>query len=203
MEGESQDQGKLDKYLEEWLYPRGSQYVHGFFSEEDKQESIRTEDSAPEGARISNQASEGEISIMVVIKWSYKIKGPRVKVDGPLCGGLYKENHRSIIPWSGTDPDSKMNSFTCSIEENGWILLGDQYNEDFNNWKGPINNVQFRQQNLKEMKKTEETCYKYAGSVKFNGIPREGKPAIPIKSYKDQCREHMIRNGMWDVFSMT
>ena len=53
------------------------------------------------------------------------------------------------------------------------------------------------------MRKTEETCSKYAGSVKFNEIPLEGNPAIPIKSYKDQCREHMIRNGMWDVFSVT
>ena len=25
---------------------------------------------------------------------------------------------------------------------------------------------------------------------------------IPIKSYKDQFREHMINNGMWDVFSL-
>ena len=55
MEGELQDQGQLDQYLEEWLSPRGSQYIHGFFSEEEKQESIRTEDSAPEGARMSNQ----------------------------------------------------------------------------------------------------------------------------------------------------
>ena len=36
MEGESQDQGNLDKYLEEWLSPRGSQYVYGFFCEEEK-----------------------------------------------------------------------------------------------------------------------------------------------------------------------
>ena len=50
---------------------------------------------------------------------------------------------------------------------------------------------------------TEETCSKYAGSVKFNGIPRERNPAIPIKSYKDQCREHMIRNGVWNVFYIT
>ena len=53
---------------------------------------------------------------MVVIKWSDAIKGPRVKVDGPLCGGLYKEDHGSIITWSGTDPDAKMNSFTWSTE---------------------------------------------------------------------------------------
>ena len=41
MEGEFQDQGQLDEYLEEWLYPIGSQSVHGFFSEEEKLDSIR------------------------------------------------------------------------------------------------------------------------------------------------------------------
>ena len=140
---------------------------------------------------------------MVIIKWSDAIKGPIVKVDGTLCGGLYKEDHEYIIPWSGIDPDAKMNSFTWSTEEIDWVFLGDQYNEDFNNWKVPINNGQFRRENIKEMIKIEETCSKYAGSVKFNGIPREGKPAIPIKSYNDQCRKHMIRNRMWDVFYIT
>ena len=62
---------------------------------------------------------------MVVIKWSDAIQGPRVKVDGPQCGGLYKEDHGFIIPWSGTDPDAKMNSFTWSKNENDWIILGD------------------------------------------------------------------------------
>ena len=56
MEGEFQDQGQLDQELEEWLSPRGSQSVHGFFSEEEKQESIQTVDSAPEVAIFSNQA---------------------------------------------------------------------------------------------------------------------------------------------------
>ena len=54
MEGEFQDQGQLDQELEEWLSPRESRSVHGFFSEEDKQQSIQTEDSAPERAIISN-----------------------------------------------------------------------------------------------------------------------------------------------------
>ena len=55
---------------------------------------------------------------MVVIKWSNAIQGRRVKVDGPQCGGLYKEDIESIISWSGTDPDAKMNCFTWSTEEN-------------------------------------------------------------------------------------
>ena len=69
MEGEFQDQGQIDQELEEWLSPKGSQSIHGFFSEEEKHESIQTEDSAPEEARISNQDTEGETSTMVVIKW--------------------------------------------------------------------------------------------------------------------------------------
>ena len=51
---------------------------------------------------------------MVVIKWSDAIKGPIVTVDGQQCGGLYKEDHGYIIPWSGIDPYSKMNSFNFS-----------------------------------------------------------------------------------------
>ena len=54
MEGEFQDQGQIDQDLEEWLYSKGSQSVQGFFSEEENQESIRMEDSAPEGAIIRN-----------------------------------------------------------------------------------------------------------------------------------------------------
>ena len=43
MEGEFQYQGQLDQELEEWLSPRGSQSVQGFFSEEEKQESTQME----------------------------------------------------------------------------------------------------------------------------------------------------------------
>ena len=109
MEGEFQDQGQLDQDLEEWLSPRGSQYVHGFLSEEEKQESIRIEDSAPEGARISNQAPEGQTSTMLVFKWSDKVEGSGDDIDLPLCGVLYKEEEDSLVPWSGTDPYAKMN----------------------------------------------------------------------------------------------
>ena len=70
MGGEFQDQGELDQDLEEWVSPRGSQYVHGFFSEEEKQESTQIEDSAPEVEIISNQAPEGGTSTIIVIKWS-------------------------------------------------------------------------------------------------------------------------------------
>ena len=60
MEGEFQDQVQLDQYLEEWLSPRGSKYIHCFFSEEEKQGFIRMEDLAPEGGMISNEAPDKE-----------------------------------------------------------------------------------------------------------------------------------------------
>ena len=68
MEDEFQDQGQFDQDSEEQLYPRWIQSVHGFFSEEDKQESIRIEYVAPDVAITSNQDPEGGTSTMVVIK---------------------------------------------------------------------------------------------------------------------------------------
>ena len=81
MECEFQDQEQIDQDLEEWLSPRGSQSVHGLFSEEEKQESIQIEDYSPEGARTSNQALDGEISTMVVVKWSDKVEGSGDDID--------------------------------------------------------------------------------------------------------------------------
>ena len=118
MEGEFQDQGQLDQDLEEWLSPRDSQYLHGIFPEEENQESIRKEDSAPEGERISNQVPDGDTSTMVVFKWSDKVEGSGDDIYSLLCGGLYKEDNEYIIPLSGTDPDAKMNCFTLSKVNN-------------------------------------------------------------------------------------
>ena len=109
MEGEFQYQGNIDQYLEQWLSPRGSQYIHGFFYEEEKQEYINMEDSATEGAIIRNQSTQGETSTMLVVKWSFKVEKSRDNIDSPPCGGLYKEEEDSLVPWSGTDTEANMN----------------------------------------------------------------------------------------------
>ena len=54
IQGELQDQGQIDQDLEDWLSPIGSQTDHGFFSEEEKQESTQIEGLAPEGTTIIN-----------------------------------------------------------------------------------------------------------------------------------------------------
>ena len=56
MEGKFQYQRHIAKYLEEWLSPRGIQYDQGLFSEEEKQDSIQIEGSAPEVEIIINQS---------------------------------------------------------------------------------------------------------------------------------------------------
>ena len=91
MKGELQYQRQLDQELEEWLYPRGSQPVHGFFSEEEKQDYIRMEDSAPEGEMISNQAPEGGTSTILVLKWSENVEGCGDNNDSPLFIRLYRK----------------------------------------------------------------------------------------------------------------
>ena len=66
---------------------------------------------------------------MVVIKWSEKVEGSGDNIYSPLCGGLYKEEDNSLVPRSGTDPDSNMNCFTWSKENKDWIFPEDQYDE--------------------------------------------------------------------------
>ena len=61
---------------------------------------------------------------MVVLKWSDYVEGPRVKLYGPLCGGLYKGYHECIATWSGLETYAKMNLFTCSRKDNYWVSQG-------------------------------------------------------------------------------
>ena len=65
---------------------------------------------------------------MLVVKLPENLEGSGDNIDAPLCGGLYKEEDDSLVPWSGTYTDTKMNCFNCSKEDNYWIFPGDQYN---------------------------------------------------------------------------
>ena len=93
------------------------------------QESIRIEDSSQEVEIIINQAPDRETSTMAVVKYSDKVEGSGDDIDSPLCSRLYKEEEYSLVPWSGTDPDAKMNCFAWSKENNDWIFPEDQYDE--------------------------------------------------------------------------
>ena len=87
---------------------------------------------------------------MSVVKWSDMVEDSEENIDSPLCGGLYKEKENYLVTWSGTDPYAKINIFTWSKDDNDWIVPEDQYNEEFTKCRGPINNGQFRSQNLRD-----------------------------------------------------
>ena len=67
---------------------------------------------------------------MVVIKCSDKVKGSVDNIDNSLCDELYKDEGNSLVPWSGTEPNPKMNCFTWYKEENDWIIPEDHYSEE-------------------------------------------------------------------------
>ena len=69
---------------------------------------------------------------MVVIERSENVEGSGYNIDSPLCGGLYKEEEDSLVPWSGIDPDVNMNCFTWSKVNNDWIVPEDQYGNIYN-----------------------------------------------------------------------
>ena len=101
------------------------------------------------------------------------------------------------------DPYAKINLFTWYKKYNDWIVPGGQYNKKFKNCQGHIYTVQLHAQYPKKNISTERILSNFSGSIKFNRITREVNPEIPIKYYKNQFREHMIRNGFWDIFSFS
>ena len=76
---------------------RGSQPDHGFLYGGGKKEFIQIEDSYPEGAILSIQATEVGTSTMVVVKCSDKVEESGDNIDAPLCGLLYKEEEDSLL----------------------------------------------------------------------------------------------------------
>ena len=94
---------------------------------------------------------------MLVVKYSDNVERSVDNIDAPLCGGLYNKEDNSLVTWSGTDPDAKMNFLTWSKEDNGWIVPGNQYNEELNNQQGPMHNGQLLSQTLKDKRRKEET----------------------------------------------
>ena len=123
------------------------------------------------------------------------MEGQIVKLDGPLCGGLYRKDYGYIVSWYGTDPDPNMSCFTWSRKDNEWVVLGDQYNKKFKNWQGTMHHGKFHANYLKKEIRTYMICSKFSGSIRFNGIPREGNLTVPIQSNKDQCRDQMIKKN--------
>ena len=70
---------------------------------------------------------------MVVVKWSDKVEWSIFKIYAPLCGRLYKEKERSLVPLSGAYLDAMMNCSTWYKNDNDRIVPEYHYNEEFKN----------------------------------------------------------------------
>ena len=95
-----------------------------------------------------------------------------------------------------------MNFFTWSNEDNDWIIQGDKYNGEFKTGEDlsiMVNSV-CRPSRRRKIKRIHAPSMQILPSI--IGIHIEVKPSIPIKSYKDQFRNHMVRNGIWGVISL-
>eukprot|EP00957_Ditylum_brightwellii_P000635 49313-Ditylum_brightwellii.AAC.1 len=47
-----------------------------------------------------------------------------------ICGGIFKDKNQDkepIIPWSGTDPDSKVNCYSWSEDDSKWQIPRSQH----------------------------------------------------------------------------
>ena len=126
----------------------------------------------------------------------------------PTFGGLVRiKNPKQgcddeIFAWSGTDPDaSKVMMFSWSVKLKGWTLPKAQFKKGGSKIQGPTREGMYRPRGVKQERTTKENCTGYAGTETFNGInPTDGKINIPLTTFKDVTRKHMIRHGMIDIF---
>ena len=112
MEGEFQDQGQLDQDLEEWLSLRGSQSVHGFFSEEKKwylllHQSIFPLDCVKSHVQNLLKGSEADQYVVQNLTWS------GVDLRSTLSNTLLQKL-LTLVPLTATGPEvyvAIMNTF--------------------------------------------------------------------------------------------
>ena len=111
-----------------------------------------------------------------------------VKLDGalagqainmPICGGIFKDKNQDktlIIPWSGTDPDSKINCYSWSKDERKWQIPISQHLSEVELTKCPCHICILWPTIAKHAKLAQDTCVTYKGT-KFNGLPKTIKSA--------------------------
>ena len=116
----------------------------------------------------------------------------------PRIGGIFKDDSGTLIPFVGTDPDAETNCWSWDQTAQKWLIAQDTFQTTWQNMKGPVHAGQFHPTSVKEQLKTKEACVKFEGTRMSN--PEEKGNTTSLKTYKDQCRAHMIKHGLWDVF---
>ena len=140
-----------------------------------------------------------------VLKWNDTVAAISKGVPVPQCGGIFKdvkggEDKVTFVPFVGTDPDRKINCWSWDQKEDEWTISSAAYKDTWTNNQGPVHAGQFRPTDVKGQKAAKEKCTTYSGTPFSN--PEEKGARTNLKTYKDMCCRHMIKNGMWDIFNM-
>ena len=107
----------------------------------------------------------------------------------------------TIFPWSGSDPDSKTQYFSCKESDTTWNYV-ETYNETKPRHKGAEHIGMYLMPGFKYSTKIKENCTTFTGTTPYNGItPKDNTPTMTLTNYKQSttCR-HMIINGLFDLF---
>ena len=173
--------------------------------DEDFEETMSNDEDNDEEGNTDEEGSVGKP------KEDFMMWGGDVDDDSPptpTFGGLMRiKNPKKgcddeIFAWSGTDPDTpKVMMYSWSVSAKGWTLPKSQFKKGGTKIQGPTREGMYRPRGVKQERTTKENCSTYSGTDTFNGInPSDGKISIPIITYKDVTRKHMIDHGMIDVF---
>jgi hypothetical protein len=121
----------------------------------------------------------------------------------PKVGELVKSEDGTVIAFVGTDPDAQVNVFAYNATDDKYTIDSLAYEPSYPNQQGPVHDEQYCPTGIKYERKTRESCTDYSGATTFNGLmPKEGEEMVPVRTYKQTIQSHIIRTGMWDVFSI-
>ena len=141
-----------------------------------------------------------------VLKWGDVVTdSDQNLVSVPNIGGVFRDmsngkDRATIVPWSGTDPFAHSNCWSWCQKDEIYKIQMVNYNDTWTHLQGPVHAGQFRPTSVKGQQLTRTTCVSFSGTLLTN--PEDEGSTTSLKTYKDQCWQHMITNGMADVFTI-
>jgi hypothetical protein len=121
-------------------------------------------------------------------------------MTSPTYGGLFKDSAGRLIPFTGSDPDTKVNIFSFVPTTSKWVCA--TYDPTRIDQKGPSHPGQFRPTDLKALQKTAYRCSNLDNPVVYNGLATSTADVTytPHRVYLQVLRQKVIESGMYDEF---
>ena len=140
--------------------------------------------------------------VTTLLTWEESTKLSTSSIVCPKIGGLVKQDDGTLLAFSGTDPDKKVNVWSYDADKNTYVIEQDARNPNWTDQQGPSHVGQYRPRDIKQLLQIEKSCVTYTHTIKFLGLTsKDGSaPPISLSTWSQIIRTHLIHNGMWDVF---